>query len=245
MLRLSFLLGFFMLSAQAAEVRVAVAANFTAPMKQIAADFERETGHRVLLSFGATGKFYAQINHGAPFEVVLAADDETPLRMEKEGLVVPGSRFTYALGRLALWSPKEGFVDATGSVLKTTRFKHLAIANSKTAPYGRAAIEVMEGLGVASQLQAKLVQGESIAQTYQFVSTGNAELGFVALSQIMKDGRLGSGSAWIIPARLHAPLRQDAALLTRGRGNPAALSLLSYLKSKPAQRVIRGFGYEL
>ncbi|MGE5386443.1 MAG: molybdate ABC transporter substrate-binding protein [Betaproteobacteria bacterium] len=245
MLRLSFLLGFFMLSAQAAEIQVAVAANFAAPMQQIATDFERETGHKAVLSFGATGKFYTQIANGAPFEVILAADTETPSRLEKDGLVVPGSRFTYAIGRLALWSPQAGFVDANGAVLKISAFKHLAVANPKTAPYGAAAVEVMKRLGVFPQLQARLVQGENIAQTYQFVSTGNAELGFVALSQIMNGGRLGAGSAWIVPAGLHPPLRQDAALLTRGGNNSAARALLSYLKSPAAQATIRRFGYEL
>lgn len=229
----------------AAEVRVAVAANFTAPMQKISADFERDTGHKAVLSFGATGKFYAQINNGAPFEVLLAADDETPARLEREGQAVAGSRFTYAVGRLVLWSAREGRVDADGAVLRQGAFGHLAVANPKTAPYGAAAFEVLGKLGLLAALQPKLVQGENIAQAHQFVLTGNAELGFVALSQVMKDGKLSGGSAWIVPAGLHAPLRQDAALLAKGKTNPAAAALLAYLRGDKAQASLRAYGYEI
>lgn len=231
--------------AMADEVQVAVAANFTAPMQQIAAQFEKDTGHKAVLAFGATGKFYAQIVNGAPFEILLAADDETPARLEKEALGLAGSRFTYAIGKLVLWSTDPALVDAKGDVLKTGQFKHLALANPKTAPYGSAAIEAMTKLGLLSSLQPRFVQGENISQTQQFVTTGNAELGFVALSQVLKDGKVSSGSAWIVPAHLYEPIRQDAVLLAKGHNKPAAGALLAYLKGDKAKAVIRSFGYEL
>lgn len=232
-------------SASADEVQVAVAANFTAPMKLIAADFEKATGHKAALSFGATGKFYAQIKNGAPFDILLAADDETPAKLEKENLGVAGSRFTYAIGKLVLWSAKPGFVDDQGEVLRKGGFEHIALANPKLAPYGAAAVEVMTRLGLMSALEPKFVQGENIAQTYQFVSTGNAELGFVALSQVYEGGKLKSGSGWIVPSAMHSPIRQDAVLLSRAKGNPAAEALLKYLKSDKARAVIKAYGYDL
>lgn len=240
---LSALAAAFAVPAQGAEVNVAVAANFTAPMQKIAAEFERDTGHRALLSFGATGKFYAQIKNGAPFEVLLAADDETPARLEKEGFAASGSRFTYATGRLALWSARPGYVDDRGEVLKKGAFSHLAVANPRLAPYGAAAIETLTSLGLLASVESRFVQGENIAQTYQFVSTGNAELGFVALSQVYEGGNVKSGSAWIVPAGLHRPIRQDAQLLVRGKGNPAAAALLDFLKTGKALAVIQSYGY--
>ena len=231
--------------AHADEVQVAVAANFTAPMQQIAAQFEKDSGHKAVLSFGATGKFYAQIVNGAPFELLLAADDETPARLEKEGQGVAGSRFTYAIGKLVLWSADPALVDAKGEILKKGGFRHLALANPKTAPYGAAAVETMGKLGVLSMLQPLFVQGENISQTQQFITTGNAELGFVALSQVFKDGRITGGSAWIVPASLYEPIRQDAVLLARGKDKPAAAALAAYLKGDKAKAVIRSFGYEL
>ena len=232
-------------SAFADEVQVAVAANFTAPMKVIAADFEKATGHKAVLSFGSTGKFYAQIKNGAPFDVFLAADDETPTKLEKENNVVAGSRFTYATGKLVLWSPKADFVDAKGEVLKKGGFAHLAIASPKLAPYGAAAVETLNKLGLYDALQSKLVTGESIGQTFSFVSTGNAELGFVALSQVYEGGKIKSGSGWIVPANLHNAIRQDAVILTHGKDNQAASALTAYLQSEPAKAVIRSFGYDL
>lgn len=229
--------------AGAAEVTVAVAANFTAPMKQIAADFEKETGHKVLLSFGASGKFYAQIKNGAPFHLFLSADDEKPAQLEKDGLTVPGSRFTYAVGTLVLWSARPGFVDPKGEVLSKGTFDKLSIANPKLAPYGTAAIEVLTKKGLLAAVQPKLVQGENISQAYQFVSTGNADLGFVALSQVMQDGRISSGSAWVVPDNLHSPIRQDAVLLLKGKGNQAAEGLANYLKTDKVKAVIRKYGY--
>jgi len=239
------LLASFATLAAADTVQVAVAANFTAPMKQIAADFEKATGHTAVLSFGATGKFYAQIKSGAPFEVFLSADDETPAKLISEGGAAADSRFTYATGKLVLWSAKEGVVDAQGEVLKKGSFAHLAIAAPKLAPYGAAAVETMTQLGLLDALTPKLVQGESIGQTFGFVTSGNAELGFVALSQVFENGKLKSGSAWIVPAKLHAPIRQDAVILTNGQGKPAATALATYLKSDAAKAVIRSYGYEV
>lgn len=227
----------------AGEVQVAVAANFTAPMKIIAADFAQATGHQALLSFGSTGKLYAQIKNGAPFEILLAADDKTPARLEQEGLAVSGRRFTYAIGRLVLWSARPDGIDAQGTVLKQGDFMHLAIAAPKLAPYGAAAVETLKKLGLYAAIEPKFVQGENIAQTYQFVVTGNAELGFVALSQVYADGKLKSGSGWIVPDDLHNPIRQDAVLLVKGGDNPAAIALIDYLKSDAAKAVIQSFGY--
>lgn len=232
--------------ASADEVQVAVAANFAAPMQKIAADFEQDTGHKAVLSFGATGKFYAQIRNGAPFGVLLAADDETPARLEKEGQGVPGSRFTYAIGKLVLWSARPGFVDDKGEVLRKGDFQHVSIANPKLAPYGAAAVEALTRLGLLSATQPKFVQGESIAQTYQFIATGNAELGFVALSQVLnKEGKLARSSAWVVPNNLYTPIRQDAVILANGKGKPAAVALMKYLKGGKAKAVINSYGYDL
>ena len=227
------------------EVQVAVAANFSAPMQAIARDFEADTGHRLRLSFGATGKFYAQITHGAPFDVLLAADDETPTRLVKEGLAKGDSRMTYAIGRLELWSPRADGVDAKGEMLRRGEFARLALANPKTAPYGAAAVEVLTALRLLDRLQPRFVQGENIAQAHQFVASGNAELGFVALSQIMQGGKIAAGSAWIVPTDLHRPIRQDAVLLNKGRGRPAAEAWLGFLKGDKAKAIIRSFGYEV
>ena len=232
--------------AQAEEVQVAVAANFTAPMQAIAAEFAKDTGHKALLAFGATGKFYAQIHNGAPFEVFLAADDATPAKLESEGTALAGSRFTYAIGKLVLWSAQPGYVDDNGAVLKKDQFRHLALANPKTAPYGVAAQATLAKLGIAEEtLKGRLVLGENITQAHQFVATGNAELGFIALSQVYQDGKIASGSAWIVPAEYHAPIRQDALILARGKDNPAAAALLDYLKGPKASALIRSYGYDL
>ena len=233
------------LSVRADEVSVAVAANFSAPMQKIAADFEKATGHKAQLVFGSTGKFYAQIKAGAPFQMLLAADDETPARLVKEGDGVAGSRFTYAIGKLVLWSPKPGYVDDKGEVLKTGSFAHLAIANPKLAPYGLAATETMQALGLSSALQSRLVTAESISQALQFVVSGNAELGFIAYSQIHKDGRLIDGSYWIVPSKYHSPIRQDLVVLEKGQGSAAVAALTGYLKSDAAKAVIKSYGYDL
>lgn len=229
--------------ADAGEVAVAVAANFTAPMQKIAADFEKDTGHKAQLSFGATGKFYAQIKNGAPFAVLLSADAQTPEKIGQEGLGQASSRFTYAIGQLVLWSAQGQRVDAQGQVLAATDWKHIAIANPKLAPYGAAALQTLDKLGLSASVLPRMVQGENIAQTYQFAASGNAELGFVALSQVMENGKLREGSAWVVPAEFHDQIRQDAMLLTPGADNPAAKALLDYLRGDKAKATIKAYGY--
>jgi molybdate transport system substrate-binding protein len=233
------------LTARAEEVSVAVAANFTAPMQKIAAEFEKATGHKAQLIFGSTGKFYAQIKSGAPFQLLLAADDETPAKLVKEGDAVAGSQFTYAIGKLVLWSPKPGYVDDKGEVLKSGKFEHLSIANPRLAPYGLAATETLKALGLADGLQSKIVMGESITQAQQFVSSGSAELGFIAFSQIHKDSRLIEGSHWLVPARYYNQIRQDAVVLGKGKGSAAVEALTGFLKSKTAAEIIKSYGYDL
>lgn len=231
-------------TAHADEISVAVAANFTAPMKQIAAEFEKDTGHKVVASFGSTGKFYAQIKNGAPFEVLLTADDETPTKLIKENAAVAGSQFTYAIGKLVLWSAKVRVVDGTGEVLKKGSFAHIALADPKLAPYGAAATETMKTMGVYDSLQPKIVTAENIAQAHQFISSGNSELGFVALSQVLKEGKI-EGSYWLVPANLYKSIRQDAVILEKGKGKPAADALMNYLKADKAKAIITSFGYGL
>lgn len=224
----------------AAEARVAVAANFAAPAKALAVRFEAETGHRVVVSVGSTGKFASQIAAGAPFDVFLAADDATPRRLVAQGLAVAGTQATYAVGRLVLWSRDPARVDADGRVLGRRDWQRLAIANPRLAPYGAAAMQVLSARGLADAVAPRLVTGDSVAQAWQFVATGNAEIGFVALAQV----REGEGSAWRVPASLHDPIRQDAVLLARGRDKPAALAWLRFLRGAEARAMIAGFGYE-
>ena len=230
----------FAVPAAAADVQVAVAANFTEPAKQIAAAFEARTHNHLALSFGSSGQFYTQIAHGAPFEVLLSADAERPAQAEKEGLAVPGTRFTYAIGRLVLFSKTAGLVDGRGAVLKSGRFQKLAIADPALAPYGAAAVQTMTRLGVYEALKSKLVTGTSISQAYQFVDTGAAELGFVALAQVIAQA---GGSRWLVPEADHAPIEQQAVLLKTGEGDPAAKALLAFLKGPEARKVIKRFGY--
>ena len=226
--------------AQAADVQVAVAANFTQPAKEIAAAFEARTHNHVLLSFGSSGQFYAQISHGAPFEVFLSADADRPAQAEKEGFAVAGTRFTYAVGRLVLFSKTAGLVDGRGAVLKTAKFQKLAIADPALAPYGLAAVQTMTRLGLYDALKPKLVTGTSINQAFEFVQSGAAELGFVALSQVIGDT---SGSRWVVPEADHAPIDQQAVLLKTGQGDPVARAFLAYLKGGEARRIIARSGY--
>lgn len=235
----------FAASALAESVQVAVAANFTAPFKAIAAEFEKDTGHRLVAAFGATGQLYAQINHGAPFEVFFSADQSTPAKLESAGLSVPGSRFIYAIGGLVLWSAQEGYVDDQGDVLRQNQFQHLALANPQAAPYGLAATQVLNKLELREALQSKLVEGQSITQALQFVSTGNAELGFVARSQVYKNGRITSGSAWQVPDELYEPIKQDALILKKGEHNRAANALITYLHGPKAAAILTAYGYTL
>ncbi|MFT3956387.1 MAG: molybdate ABC transporter substrate-binding protein [Piscinibacter sp.] len=241
-----FVLALFAATAtHAGEVQVAVAANFAGPIGKIGEGFSAATGHTLKVSTGATGKFYTQIISGAPFEVLVAADDETPKKLIAEGHALAGSNFTYALGKLVLWSAQPGFVDEQGAVLGSDKVKHLAIANPKVAPYGAAGLEVVKARGLTEALTPKLVTGESIAQAFQFVATGNAEIGFVALSQVVVPGKPVTGSYWLVPANLYGEIRQDAVLLKTGEKNPAAKALLDYLKSEAAKAVIREYGYGL
>lgn len=232
--------------AAAADVQVAVAANFAAPMKAIAADFERSTGHRAVLSFGASGRFYAQIAAGAPFELLISADAQVPERLVAQGLAQADTRRTYALGRLVLWSTDAGRIDDQARVLRDPSVRRLALANPKFAPYGAAAQQALRALGLETAWQGRLVVGESVAQAHQFVASGNAEIGFVAWSQVMGEGgRPVAGSAWPVPETLHAPIRQDMVMLAAGRGHPAARALLDHLHSPSALAIIVRHGYRL
>ena len=232
-------------AAWAADATVAVAANFAEPIKAIAAVLEKTTGHTIRISLGPTGGLYTQIKNGAPFDVFLAADTERPEMLEKDGLTQPGTRFTYAIGKLVLWSAKEGRVDDQGAVLKAADLGKVALANPKTAPYGAAAVQTLNKLGLTSAIQPKLVQGESIGQAFNFVKTGNADVGFVALSQVLAGGRLREGSMWVVPQAYYEPIRQDAVLLKRGAQNEAALALMKLLQSPNIKDLIRSHGYGL
>ena len=230
--------------AHAGVATVAVATNFAAPMKVIAERFERETHHTLKLSLGATSQFYAQIVNGAPFDILLAADQATPAKLAQQGLGLQATTLTYAKGKLVLWSKTPGFVDEQGAVLASGRFEKLAMADPKLAPYGLAAMAVLNKMGLATALRSKLVQGKNIGQSYQFVASGNAPLGFVALSQVYDQGRIREGSAWIVPSDFYPPIQQDAILLKSGRSNDVALALLAYLQTDQVKALIRSFGYD-
>lgn len=229
-------------AAQAGDASVAVAANFTAPAKEIAALYKDRTGYTIDLSFGASGQFYTQITQGAPFDIFLSADDERPKKAVKEGYGVAGTEYTYAIGKLVLWSATPGLVDANGDILKKGTFAHLALANPKTAPYGAAGVETMKALGVYPALESKIVTGESIGQTYQFILSKNAQLGFVALSQVIEQK---GGSQWMIPQKLYSPIIQDAVLLKHGQNNVVAKGFYAFLKTKQVAEIIKRYGYEL
>ena len=224
---------------------VAVASNFTKPMAEIATEFEKSTGHTAKLSFGSSGKFVSQIENGAPFEVFLSADDKSSAILQQSGFAVADSNFTYALGKLVLWSSTTNYVDAQGDILEKGGFKHIALADSKFAPYGAVAVGVLKNKNLLDKLQPLFVIGENISQTYQFVSTGNVELGFVAMSQVSENGKITSGSGWVVPQNLYPLLKQNAVLLKTGEENPAAKALLDYLKSPTAKTIIQKYGYDL
>jgi len=228
-------------SARAEDVLVAVAANFAKPMEQLAADFAQSSGHSIKVSTGSSGNFVKQIENGAPFAIFLSADEERPAKLEQEGHAVAGTRYTYAIGRLVLWSRKPGLIgNDAAAAINGADVHHIAIANPDVAPYGRAAMQTLQALGVWDKIQPKLVRGEDIAQTYQWVETGNAELGFVALSQIVKNE---NGSRWLVPTDLYQPIRQQAILLKAGQNNSAAQAFLTYLRSETARSMITSFGY--
>ena len=240
-------LGLFFLSVTpvlAKQALVAVAANFVPPLREVATEFEKSTGHTVQVASGPSGGFYTQIKNGAPFDVFFSADNERPKRLEDEGLGVKGSRFTYAIGRLVLWSPDPNLVKGEDT-LRSEKFKHLAIANPKTAPYGVAAMQAMQKLGVWEQVQSRLVMGEGLGQTIGFIESGNAELGFLALSQVMDPKIKGKGGRWDVPSNLHEPIQQDVVLLTKGKDNPAANVLIEFMRGPQAMAIIERYGYEL
>jgi molybdate transport system substrate-binding protein len=224
------------------EIHIAVASNFTDPIQTIANSFEQQTGHRVILSPGSSGKHYAQIINKAPFDVFFSADIMRAELLEKEGVIQPGTRFTYAIGKLVLWSPKKDFIGEEGEVLFSGKFHHISIANPRLAPYGRAAREVLQKLGLWEKIRSRIVQGENISQAYQFVKSGNAELGFVANSQVSHHERKIEGSIWEIPRKLYSPIEQQAVLLT---DSDAARTFLDYVGSSEGQRIIRMYGYDL
>lgn len=230
--------------AHADNITAAVAANFTAAIKKLAPLYEQNTGNKLLVSFGSTGQLYAQITNGAPYDVFLAADDTTPKKLLAENKAIDTSYFVYARGRLALWSSTPGYVDAQGAILKSDRFSKIAIANPKTAPYGQAAIETLTALQLLDQLQTRFVIGENIAQTQQFISSGNVPLGFIALAQVKALPVSEQGSYWLVPAQLHAPIDQ-AAILLRSPHAAAAANFLAFLKSPEALAIIRELGYEV
>lgn len=238
------LFGLVSFSAHADEVRVAVASNFSAPVERIAGLFQQEKGYAVKVSLGSSGKLYAQIKSGASFDVLLAADESIPKRLVQEGLADGGSRFVYAVGKLVLWSAQPDLVDAKGAVLNKGNFNKLAIADPRLAPYGVAAKETLEKLTMWNAIQGKLVKGENIAQTYQLAATENADLAFIALSQITRDGKASGGSWWLVPSELYKPIRQSAVLLSGAKDQVAARAFLAFLKSEKSLAVMRGFGYE-
>lgn len=230
---------------KAGEVRVAVASNFTAPMKSIATQFEQQSGHNVVLSFGSSGKFFAQIQHGAPFDVFLSADQHKPNALASAGAIVPGSQFTYAIGQLVLWSADKSRITKGSAALTQTDYHKLALANPRLAPYGAAAIQTLKALSLKDNTREHWVQGENIAQTYHFVASGNAQLGFVALSQVTENGKIKSGSGWVVPSKLYAPIKQDAVQLQHAKSNAAAHALIAFLKSPEAHKIITSYGYKL
>ncbi|MFL5814500.1 MAG: molybdate ABC transporter substrate-binding protein [Bdellovibrionia bacterium] len=239
------LLGLAPFFATAAEVHVAAASNFTLPLEKLAAQFTQSTGHDLVISNGASGKFFAQIVNGAPFEVFLSADQEHPKKLIQGKQAVAGTEFTYAVGKLILWSPHSKKLDLQTDVLKKGEFKHLSIANPKLAPYGQAAKEALEKMSLWRKHQSRIVLGENITQAHQFVASGNAELGFIALSQVMKDGKKPEGSFWIVPQSMYSAIKQDAVLLEKGKENLAAKQFLEFLKSNQAKKIIEQYGYEL
>lgn len=236
---------FIISTSQAGEVRVAVASSFAEPMQRIAEMFKRDTGHTVTITAGATGKLYARIVAGEPFDVFLAADEDAPKRLTQDGIAVAGSRFVYAEGKLVLWSIQPDLVDAKGAVLRNGNFAKLAIANYRFSPYGVAAKQTLEKLAMWNGMQRKLTKGDDAAHAYELAATENADLAFVAISQLRNAGKPATGSSWVVPDDLHAPIRQSAVLLSSAKDNAAAQALLDLLKGKKAATVIREFGYEL
>ena len=231
------------LSATAETITIAVASNFIVTMDTLVNEFEAESGHEVQVSYGSSGRIYAQIINGAPFDMFFSADQEKPELLEENGQAVRGSRFSYAIGTLVLWSKNSSLNLNQGEILRQGNFNKLSMANPRLAPYGVAAVQVLAYLGVEDATRDKWVLGENIAQAYQFVETGNADLGFVALSQVMVSGSLKAGSVWFIPTEQYSPIRQDVVLLTRGQNKQAAVEFLDFLQSSQARSIIEDYGY--
>ncbi len=236
----------FSSSVNAAEINVAVAANFTAPMKDLAAMYEKDTGNKILASYGATGAFYAQIKNGAPYQILFAADAKTPAKIVKEGLGAEGTNKAYAFGKLVLWSDTPNFVQDNKNFILSDKVNKIAVANPKLAPYGEAAYQTMTAWGNLDKAKDKFVTGDNIGKTFQYAKTGNAQVGFVALSQVYKDGKMTSGSGWVIPADLYQPIRQDVVVLNPGKGNKDVADFLKYIETNPqAKKLIESYGYGL
>lgn len=227
----------------AEELTIAVASNFAAPMQEVTRQYEGRSGHQVKLAFGSTGKIFAQVSHGAPFQAFFSADQTKPAQLVELGLADASSRFTYAEGQLALWSSKSSFVDSSGEVLRRGSYNRIAIANPRLAPYGAAAVEVLQKLGLEESTRHRRIQGENISQTYQFVASGNADLGLVALSQILQHDKVTRGSVWIVPAHLYSPIRQDAVILKHGFDVPAMYEFWNFMQGAEARAIIRAYGY--
>jgi len=227
------------------EINVAVASNFAAPMERIVALFQKESGYTVKISLGSSGKLYSQIKSGSPFDLLLSADETIPKRLIQDGQAIGSSRFVYALGKMVLWSPQPGFVDVRGAVLNKGNFTKLAIADPKFSPYGLAAKETLEKLVMWNAMQEKLIKGENVTQTYQLAASENADLAFISLSQVMRDGKIADGSWWLVPSEMHNPIRQSAVMLAGAKDKIAAQAFLDFLKSNKAIAIIRNFGYEL
>ncbi|MBS0151108.1 MAG: molybdate ABC transporter substrate-binding protein [Nitrospira sp.] len=230
--------------ALAESVLVAVAANFVPPFREIAMDFEKATGHAVQVAAGSSGNFYSQIKNGAPFDVFFSADAERPKLLEDEGLGVKDTRFTYAIGRLVLWSPNADLIKGE-ETLRSKQYKRLAMASPKTAPYGVAAMQALQKLALWDSVQPQIVMGESLGQTMGFIQSGNAQLGFVALSQVLDPKINGKGSRWDVPNNLHEPIKQDVILLTTGKENSGAKALMEFMGGLQAKTIIERYGYEL
>lgn len=244
--KLLFSCAFFLISplSNAAQIIVAVASNFSEPAKQIAKQFEHKYNTKVIISSAGTGVLANQIKNGAPYEILLSADKTTPQQLIQDGYAVKDTQFTYAQGQLVLWSKQTNFITNDANILKTNKFNFLAIANPKLAPYGSAAMQTLAKLGLTESIKNKIVTGDNISNTYQFVATGNADLGFVALSQIMNNGKITAGSYWIVPQNITPLIQQDAIILNVGKNNPASQQFMNFIKSKTVQQIIKSYGYQ-
>ena len=229
----------------AGQVNVAVAGNFFKPLKELANEFESKTGHKIVISVGSSGKLFAQISNGAPFDLFLSADQKRPTQLTQQNLAISDSQFTYAIGKLVFWSSIQNHITMQGKYLRSPNLKYLAIANPAVSPYGEQTIRALKKLGVYKYVKDKFVQGQNLGQTYQYISSGNIQQGIIALSQVTHEGEISSGSFWILPKSLYQPIKQDAVLLEKGRNNSVAKEFIAFLKTPLAIKIIRSFGYEV